>query len=70
MMGRSAPEFHVNFGSGRIGHFSSGSGWVASRKLDPRPILIRTVNDYHYSNINYRSNINYAGEDKNIKLRR
>ena len=37
----SGPEFHVNFGSGRVGldHFSCGSGWVRSRKLDPRPTL-------------------------------
>jgi len=30
----SGPEFHVNFGSGRVGHFSCGSCWVGSRKLD------------------------------------
>jgi len=32
----SGPEFHVNFGSGRVG---SHQLWVGSRKLDPRPTL-------------------------------
>jgi len=43
-MGRvgSDPQFHVNYGSGRVGSlhlWSCGSGWVGSRKLDPRPTL-------------------------------
>jgi len=38
----SGPEFHVNFGSGRV-HFTFGSGSVGSRKLDSRPTLFRRV---------------------------
>ena len=32
----SVPEFHVNFGSGRVGSMQL---WVGSSKLDPRPTL-------------------------------
>jgi len=30
-----------------LGHFICGSGWVGSRKLDPRPTLIRILGTVH-----------------------
>jgi len=42
----SDPQFHVNFGSGRVfglGHFSCGSGWAGSGKLDPHPTLAQLI---------------------------
>jgi len=30
-----------------LGHFTCGSGWVRSRKLDPRPTLV-TLTDWSY----------------------
>ena len=35
----SGPEFHVNLGRVGLGQFTCGSGWVWSRKLDPRTTL-------------------------------
>ena len=35
-VGSAGPEFHVNFGSGRVGSLHL---WVESRKLDPRATL-------------------------------
>jgi len=53
-MGRvgSSPEFHVNFGLGRVGSLHLWVGLVGVKKMDPRPTLTECAKA---SQVNWRS---------------